>query len=160
MRIFTMLQSLQRLQLTTSLSATTTIIVKGTVSALMRNIVSLVLISMMMMMLMSENRTTTTTTTTIGPQWMAQAMMASPHTYLADQNEDTITLKIKGDEQENWVTDMDGKEKSKYIELHSQYRYLYKTCRDVCSYFHFGPPCINIIDSLTTHTHISTDVVS
>jgi len=59
------------------------------------------------MMLMSENRTTTTTTTTIGPQWMAQAMMASPHTYLADQNEETITLKIKGDEQENWVTDMD-----------------------------------------------------
>ena len=154
-----MLQSLQRLQLTTSLSATTTIIVKGTVSALMRNIVSLVLISMMMMM-MSENRTTTTPTTTIGLQWMVQAMMASPHTYLADQNEDTITLKIKGDEQENWVTDMDGKEKSKYIELHSQYRYLYKTCRDVCSYFHFGPPCINIIDSLTTHTHISTDVVS
>ena len=159
MRIFTMLQSLQRLQLTTSLSATTTIIVKGTVSALMRNIVSLVLISMMMMM-MSENRTTTTPTTTIGLQWMVQAMMASPHTYLADQNEETITLKIKGDEQENWVTDMDGKEKSKYIELHSQYRYLYKTCRDVCSYFHFGPPCINIIDSLTTHTHISTDVVS
>ena len=159
MRIFTMLQSLQRLQLTTSLSATTTIIVKGTVSALMRNIVSLVLISMMMMM-MSENRTTTTPTTTIGLQWMVQAMMASPHTYLADQNEETITLKIKGDEQENWVTDMDGKEKSKYIELHSQYRYLYKTCRDVCSYFHFGPPCINIIDSLTTHTHISTDVAS
>ena len=155
-----MLQSLQRLQLTTSLSATTTIIVKGTVSALMRNIVSLVLISMMMMMLMSENRTTTTTTTTIGPQWMAQAMMASPHTYLADQNEETITLKIKGDEQENWVTDMNGKEKSKYIEFHSQYRYLYKTCRDVCSYFHFGPPCINIIDSLTTHAHISTDIVS
>ena len=159
MGVFTMLQSLQRLQLTTSLSATTTIIVKGTVSALMRNIVSLVLISMMMMM-MSENRTTTTPTTTIGLQWMVQAMMASPHTYLADQNEETITLKIKGDEQENWVTDMDGKEKSKYIELHSQYRYLYKTCRDVCSYFHFGPPCINIIDSLTTHTHISTDVVS
>ena len=159
MGVFTMLQSLQRLQLTTSLSATTTIIVKGTVSALMRNIVSLVLISMMMMM-MSENRTTTTPTTTIGLQWMVQAMMASPHTYLADQNEDTITLKIKGDEQENWVTDMDGKEKSKYIELHSQYRYLYKTCRDVCSYFHFGPPCINIIDSLTTHTHISTDVAS
>lgn len=159
MGVFTMLQSLQRLQLTTSLSATTTIIVKGTVSALMRNIVSLVLISMMMMM-MSENRTTTTPTTTIGLQWMVQAMMASPHTYLADQNEETITLKIKGDEQENWVTDMDGKEKSKYIELHSQYRYLYKTCRDVCSYFHFGPPCINIIDSLTTHTHISTDVAS
>ena len=111
-------------------------------------------------MMMSENRTTTTPTTTIGLQWMVQAMMASPHTYLADQNEETITLKIKGDEQENWVTDMDGKEKSKYIELHSQYRYLYKTCRDVCSYFHFGPPCINIIDSLTTHTHISTDVVS
>ena len=38
-----------------------------------------------------------------------QAMMASPHPFLVEQYEETITLKIKGDEIEHWVTDKDGK---------------------------------------------------
>ena len=39
----------------------------------------------------------------------AQAMMASPHAFKVEQWNETIDLKIKGDEKVNWVTDMNGK---------------------------------------------------
>ena len=48
-----------------------------------------------------DPKTNTTQTT--------QAMMASPHVFFVEQFEDTIGLKIKGDEHEHWVTDIDGK---------------------------------------------------
>ena len=40
---------------------------------------------------------------------MAQACLASPHAFFVKQFEETISLKIKGDEHKHWVTDMDGK---------------------------------------------------
>jgi hypothetical protein len=36
-------------------------------------------------------------------------MMASPHAFTIDNANLTIALKIKGDEQSHWLTDMDGK---------------------------------------------------
>lgn len=38
---------------------------------------------------------------------MAQACLASPHAFFVKQFEETISLKIKGDEHKHWVTDMD-----------------------------------------------------
>lgn len=71
-------------------------LMKDALPSLLRNTVSLSLVWMMF-----GSGTTAPT--------MAQAMMASPHAFLVEQFEETISLKIKGDELKHWVTDMDGK---------------------------------------------------
>ena len=68
-----------------------TVLMKGILTALLRNVISFLLVWTMI-----------STPTT-------QAMMASPHVFFVEQFEDTIGLKIKGDEHEHWVTDIDGK---------------------------------------------------
>ena len=68
-----------------------TVLMKGILTALLRNVISFLLVWTMI-----------STQTT-------QAMMASPHVFFVEQFEDTIGLKIKGDEHEHWVTDIDGK---------------------------------------------------
>jgi hypothetical protein len=39
----------------------------------------------------------------------ATAMTASPHPFIVHQFNESIPLKIKGDEFDNWITDEDGK---------------------------------------------------
>lgn len=40
------------------------------------------------------------------------AMKASPHTFVVDQDDEDIILKIKGDESDHWVTNQHGKKES------------------------------------------------
>jgi hypothetical protein len=39
----------------------------------------------------------------------AEAMNASPYTFVVEQDDEEITLKIKGDEDEHWITNQHGK---------------------------------------------------
>jgi hypothetical protein len=71
----------------------------------------------------NRTKTTTTTTTTMSSSslwtllWIglfilpptATAMTASPHPFIVHQFNESIPLKIKGDEFDNWITDEDGK---------------------------------------------------
>lgn len=44
-------------------------------------------------------------------------MMASPHAFTVDNANFTIALKISGDEQSHWLTDMDGKAEAYVIVM-------------------------------------------
>ena len=94
--MFTMVVTMQgrRLVLPPSLSNSSngiTVLMKGILATLLRNVISFLLVWTMI-----SAETT-------------QAMIASPHAFFVEQFEDTIGLKIRGDEHEHWVTDMDGK---------------------------------------------------
>lgn len=45
---------------------------------------------------------------TIPNSVQVEAMKASPHTFIVDQDDEEIVLKIKGDEIDHWVTNQHG----------------------------------------------------
>ena len=45
----------------------------------------------------------------ISNQSQVEAMKASPHPFVVEQDDEEIILKMKGDEYQHWITDEDGK---------------------------------------------------
>lgn len=55
------------------------------------------------------------------------AMKASPHTFVVNQDEEEIVLKIKGDESDHWVTNQHGKKESFAMKFNLLYKYCMRT---------------------------------
>lgn len=69
------------------------------IRAMMRNIAACTIAWVLMVDLYPNHSQTT-------------AMKASPHTFVVDQDDEEIILKIKGDESDHWVTNQHGKKES------------------------------------------------
>ena len=65
-----------------------------------------------MIMMCNNNGALWTITWLLWLFWLphsALGMMASPHTFTVDNANLTIALRLRGDEQSHWLTDLDGK---------------------------------------------------